>query len=220
MPKLDLRIYKKEIRSQMRDIRRNMSPDLTMKKDNIIFRRVCALEEYRKSNTLVVYVSKELEVDTIHLIRTALGEGKKVAVPRCVENSRIMNMHLINSMEDLEKGSFGLLEPPQGAPILHKTRDALAIVPAFCNDMYGYRVGYGGGYYDRYLSSFQGVKVGINYSECVQKYLINGRYDVPIDLLVTDKAIFRFRKPLEPAKNKPQKHSKFVKKRGQQKFIH
>ena len=76
-------------------------------------------------------------------------------------------------------------------PILEDTKNAVCIVPAFCNDYRGYRVGYGGGYYDRYLSGFQGVKIGVNYSDCVRPRLIGGRYDVPIDVLVTDRYIRR-----------------------------
>jgi len=97
-----------------------------------------------------------------------------------------MKMHLIGSMEDLEEGAYGILEPYSNLPVLEDTTNAICIVPAFCNDYRGYRVGYGGGYYDRYLSTFQGVKIGVNYSDCVRPKLIGGRYDVPVDLLVTD----------------------------------
>lgn len=130
-------------------------------------------------------------MDTRRLIKRAWKDGKRVAAPRCVENTRLMNMHLIRSMDDLQEGAFGILEPNENLPILHDTRDAICIVPAFCNDFRGYRVGYGGGYYDRYLSSFSGVKIGVNYSECVRPRLISGRYDVPVDLLVTDRYIRR-----------------------------
>ena len=147
--------------------------------------------QYRRAKTVVLYVSKELEVDTRRLIKRAWKDGKRVAAPRCVENTRLMNMHLIRSMDDLQEGAFGILEPNENLPILHDTRDAICIVPAFCNDFRGYRVGYGGGYYDRYLSSFSGAKIGVNFSDCVRPRLISGRYDVPVDLLVTDRYIRR-----------------------------
>lgn len=203
MPKLDLRVYKKDIRTQMRAIRRDMSPETATAKNEAIFRRICVMDEYRYARTLVTYVSKELEVDTIHLIQHALNQGKRVAVPRCVENTRVMNMHFIRSLDDLEAGSYGILEPSPSAPVLHRTRDAIAIVPAFCNDLSGYRIGYGGGYYDRYLYNFQGVKVGVNYTECVKPRLINGRYDVPVDILVTDQSIIRIHTPsISPSAHK------------------
>ena len=102
-----------------------------------------------------------------------------------------MNMHIIRSMDDLQSGAYGILEPKADLPILRETGNAICIVPGFCNDYRGYRVGYGGGYYDRYLSGFQGAKIGVNYSDCVRPRLLGGRYDVPIDVLVTDKYIRR-----------------------------
>ena len=123
-------------------------------------------------------------------------------MPRCVENTRLMNMHLITGMEDLQEGAYGILEPREDLPILQKTKNAICIVPAFCNDFRGYRVGYGGGYYDRYLSGFEGVKIGINYSDCVRPRLIGGRYDVPIDVLVTDRYIRRCRPSVHRFKHK------------------
>lgn len=191
MQKIDLRAYKKEIRSEMRRIRSELSPEAAKRKDEAIYHRVISLDQYKRAKTVILYVSKELEVDTWRLMRRAFRDGKQVAVPRCVPNSRQMRMHLISSPEELTKGSFGILEPLESAPVLQNSKNALCIVPAFCNDYQGYRVGYGGGYYDRYLSSFQGFKVGINYSECVRPKLIGGRYDVPIDLLVTDRYIRR-----------------------------
>lgn len=195
MTKIDLRVYKKELRTRMRALRREMPPEETARKQERIYQRLISLEEYKRARTLVVYVSKELEVDTWKLMRHALAQGKRLAVPRCVENTRIMNMHFIRSLSQLEEGSYGILEPPANAPILRRTRDALCIVPAFCNDLRGYRIGYGGGYYDRYLSSFRGVTVGVNFSDCVQKRLLNGRYDVPIQMLVTDRKLYRFAPP-------------------------
>ena len=191
MPKIDLRLYKKEIRQQMRKIRREMPPKEAERKDQAIYEKVISMEQYRKARTVVIYVSKELEVDTIRLIQKAWADDKQVAVPRCVENTRLMKMHLITAMDDLQQGAYGILEPKEELPVLEKTRDAICIVPAFCNDFRGYRVGYGGGYYDRYLSGFEGVKIGINYSDCVRPRLIGGRYDVPIDVLVTDRYIRR-----------------------------
>ena len=171
MPKIDLREYKKEIRSQMRRIRREMSPQTVQAKNDRIYKRLIATQQYRRAKTVVVYVSKELEVDTRRLMEHAWADGKQVAAPRCVENTR--------------------LEPYSNLPVLEDTTNAICIVPAFCNDYRGYRVGYGGGYYDRYLSTFQGVKIGVNYSDCVRPKLIGGRYDVPVDLLVTDRYLRR-----------------------------
>ena len=104
MSKIDQREYKKEIRAQMRKIRREMPPDVIRDKNDQIFRRLVATQQYRRAKTVVLYVSKELEVDTRRLIKRAWKDGKRVAAPRCVENTRLMNMHLIRSMDDLQEG--------------------------------------------------------------------------------------------------------------------
>ena len=134
MSKIDLRVYKKEIRAQMRKIRREMPPDVIREKNDQIFRRLVATQQYRRAKTVVLYVSKELEVDTRRLIKRAWKDGKRVAAPRCVENTRLMNMHLIRSMDDLQEGAFGILEPNENLPILHDTRDAAA-APAAQREM-------------------------------------------------------------------------------------
>lgn len=175
----------------MRKIRREMPEEVIRQKDRAIYERLIAMDQYCRASTVVLYVSKELEVDTRQLMKKAWEDGKRVAVPRCIENTRLMNMHLIRSMDDLRVGTYGILEPDESLPILTQTKNAVCIVPAFCNDYRGYRVGYGGGYYDRYLSRFEGVKIGVNYSDCVRPRLIGGRYDVPIDVLVTDRYIRR-----------------------------
>ena len=147
----------------MRRIRREMPPEIVQKKDQAIYERLISMEQYRRAKTIVVYVSKELEVDTRRLMEKAWEDGKKVAAPRCVENTRLMNMHLITSMDDLQEGAYGILEPKESLPILEDTKNALCIVPAFCNDYRGYRVGYGGGYYDRYLARCGAFSLALAY---------------------------------------------------------
>ena len=87
---------------------------------------------------------------------------------------------------------FGVLEPEPVADNLYNESDGgLCIVPAFSYDWRGYRLGYGKGYYDRFLSRFEGNMVGICYSECVQRSLPHGRYDRPVELLVTESYLRR-----------------------------
>lgn len=191
MPKVDLRLYKQDIRARMRKLRQEMPPKIKRDKDRAIYERLISMEQYRRAKAVVLYVSKELEVDTRRLMEKAWEDGKIVAAPRCVKNTRLMNMHIIRSVDDLQTGAYGLLEPDESLPIFKESANAICIVPAFCNDYRGYRVGYGGGYYDRYLSNFKGSKIGVNYSECVRPRLLGGRYDVPIDVLVTDRYIRR-----------------------------
>lgn len=103
-----------------------------------------------------------------------------------------MEFYLIKGEEDLEPGMFGVLEPvPERCQKVTDYSGGICIVPGLSFDAGGFRLGYGKGYYDRFLSQFQGVTVGICYSNCTQWKLPHGRYDKPVNLLITDKYIRR-----------------------------
>lgn len=185
--RIDLRVYKKQLRAEMRAFRKGMNEPLRREKNRLIFQRLIRLPQYQQAKCIVTYVSTELEVDTRQLMERAWQDGKLVAVPRCVPGTRKMEMYYIRSMDDLEPGMYGIPEPNVDCLRCSDWKDSLCIVPAFCNDRKGYRLGYGGGYYDRFLSQYGGTTVGINYSECVRDEIHHGRYDVPIHILLTER---------------------------------
>jgi 5-formyltetrahydrofolate cyclo-ligase len=96
-----------------------------------------------------------------------------------------------------------VLEPdPDTAKRLPEDPGGMCIVPALCYDEYGYRLGYGKGYYDRFLSGYSGITVGICYAACVRGSLVYGRYDRPVELLVTERYIKRTVPPTEKVRIK------------------
>lgn len=192
MPIMDIRPIKTELRQKYRSLRQAMPPEIKAQKDEAIAAQVRRLWQYQRNAVLLIYVSTDIEVDTFRIIRQAIADGKRVAVPRCVPNTRNMEFYYIQSTEELEPGMFGVLEPQPNAESLYNERDGgLCIVPAFSYDWRGYRLGYGKGYYDRFLSRFEGNMVGICYSECVQRSLPHGRFDRPVELLVTESYLRR-----------------------------
>lgn len=188
----NIKEVKQNLRARYRQFRERMEPAQKLALDSGIQSRLLALPEYANSDTLFTYVSKSIEVDTTALIGAALANRKKVAVPRCVPDTYDMEFYYIRSMEELEKGLFGVLEPVPGRsrPVLPGT-DGLCIVPGLSFDAQGYRLGYGKGYYDRFLAGFRGITIGICYSGCVQWNLPHGYYDRPVDVLITEKYIRR-----------------------------
>ena len=192
MPVGDIRPIKAGLREQYKRLRRNMPREIQDAYDETIARRVAALWQYKRCRMLLTYVSTSIEVDTRALILTALEEGKRVAVPRCVPGTRDMEFYYIRGLEELEPGTFGVLEPVPGRSVrMTDFSSGLCLVPALCYDWKGYRLGYGKGYYDRFLARFGGRMIGICYHECVRRRLPHGRYDRPVELLVTDSYLRR-----------------------------
>lgn len=189
---IDIRPIKTELRQKYRRLRQEMPKEIRDQHDVDIAAQVRRLWQYQSNAVLLVYVSTAIEVDTFRIIRQALEDGKRVAVPRCVPDTRNMEFYYINSIDELSPGMFGVLEPEVNPDRLYNERDGgLCLVPAFSYDWNGFRLGYGKGYYDRFLSRFEGNIVGICYSECVQRSLPHGRYDRPVELLVTEKYLRR-----------------------------
>ena len=187
----DIREIKTDLRSGFKSKRNEMPEHIKLNMDSEIQSRFLTLRQYAKCDTVFTYVSKELEVDTFAIIRAAWANGKKVAVPKCVENHQ-MDFYYIESMDDLEDGAFGVKEP-----IVDKCKKVvdfskgLCIVPGLSFDAEGYRLGYGKGYYDRFLSRFGGYTVGLCYSNCIKWKLPHGKYDRAVDVIVTDRYIRR-----------------------------
>ena len=187
MSVIDIRPIKSELRQKYRSLRQAMPQEIKEQKDAAIAAQVRRLWQYQRNNVLLIYVSTSIEVDTFRIIHQAFADGKRVAVPRCVPDTRNMEFYYIDSTDELSPGMFGVLEPQPIPERLYKESEGgLCIVPAFSYDWRGYRLGYGKGYYDRFLSRFEGNMVGICYSECVQRSLPHGRFDRPVELLVTE----------------------------------
>lgn len=130
-------------------------------------------------------------MDTLGLIARAFADGKKVAAPRCIEGTHEMEFYEISSMDDLAPQTFGVLEPVrERCRLLADFSGSVCLVPALAYDRAGYRLGYGAGYYDRFLSVYPGPKIGLVYAQNLRRSLWKGRYDVPVDLIVTEARLF------------------------------
>ena len=187
---VDIRPIKKQMRSSCKEARRSMDKTLKANLDKKIQNKLLNLFVVREADVVLTYVSTPIEVKTLDFITTLLEQGNKVAVPKCLNDKGDMDFFLINSLDDLEDGYFGVREPNPGtATKVTTTEKTVCIVPAFLFDEKGYRLGYGKGYYDRFLSKFGGKTVGICYEENIRDSLMHGKYDRPVTLIVTEKRI-------------------------------
>lgn len=189
MRPIDIRKYKQELRAGCRAKRTGMDPQVKKNLDKGVAENVRRLKEYRPAKTLLIYMSTPIEVDTVEIIKNAWADGKRVAVPRCIPNSRDMEFHYIDSFECVSPGTFSVLEPDPSLPVVTDFSGCLMIVPGMQFDMKGYRIGYGKGYYDRYMVRFTGISAGICYSDELRPFMYHGRFDRCVDIVVTDKRI-------------------------------
>lgn len=198
---IDIRGIKQQLRASSKEYRRSLRLSEKARKDEAIFKQVAALPEYQKAKLLLTYISTPIEVATFRLLEDALRKGKAVAAPRCVPGKIAMDFYRITSMRDLESASFSVLEPKtECCPRLTRFPEAVCILPGLAFDRAGFRLGYGKGYYDRFLSRYHGVTIGICYDACVHDELPRGRFDRRADILVTESGVLRLKKEKLPVK--------------------
>ena len=192
MPLINVRKRKHELRARFKRYRAECPPELKKSLDAQLFERFTALEEYNSADVLFAYISQPIECDTSAIIADAFSSGRRVAVPRCGEKSGDMDFYYITSLGDLDPGKFGIMEPvPEKCEKAEDLSAGLCVVPGLCFDLQGYRIGFGKGYYDRFLQRFGGVTVGVCYYKCIQNDLPTGVYDKTVDILLTEKFINR-----------------------------
>ncbi|NLA72404.1 MAG: 5-formyltetrahydrofolate cyclo-ligase [Clostridiales bacterium] len=188
---LDIRPIKAKLRGDLKKKRVTMPERKKTALDMKIQNKLMNLWAFRQADTILTYVSTPVEVDTKRMIKAAFSMGKTVAVPRCETYERQMNFYLIKSLNELAPGAFGVLEP---LSIEHMPFDnfknSLCVVPGLSFDKHGYRLGYGKGYYDRFLRNYTGTTVGICYEDNIKERLPHGKYDVAVQMLITEKEVY------------------------------
>ena len=172
---------KQVLRKNYLNIRKDINGVDKRKYDNDIFNRIINLEEYKESKLILIYVSLECEVNTFKLIEYTLNIAKKVAVPKCEENN--ITFYEIKSLKDLEEGKFGILEPKANKPVTD-FNNSICIVPGVAFDKQNNRIGYGKGFYDRFLKNYKGIKIGLTYKECICDKIDSDINDIKMDKVI------------------------------------
>ncbi len=178
---------KKELRKNVRQSLNDMSNQLYYESSLKIKEQLLKEPSIIEGNTIAITISNKPEVDTKGIIESLWEDNKKVVVPKCNPKDRSMTFYAINHFQQLETVYMNLLEPiPEITK--HVTADEIdcIIVPGIVFDCSGYRIGYGGGYYDRYLKNFEGSLISLAFDiQIVEKIPIEF-YDLPIDLIITE----------------------------------
>lgn len=151
--------------------------------------------KYRDSDTVLYYASFLNEVDTLGLMENALDHGKVVALPRIRVVGRRMSARVVRSMDDLEPGPFGIKTPGSNCHEIDPSDLDLVLVPGLAFDHGGHRVGFGGGYYDRFLKSTSPdtITLGVAYGFQLVEGIPASRHDVALDYVVTEDGVRQVR---------------------------
>lgn len=159
--------------------------------DNRITQKLLATSEYAEATTVLTYVSVSSEVSTRMFIECALPDGKTVAVPRCLPG-HCLEFVAIASLEQLVAAPFNLLEPAKELPAVTEDQknNSICIVPALLVDTKGYRLGYGAGFYDRFLSTYPGKKICLAYQQSLSRTTLpHTAFDVAVDVVITESEV-------------------------------
>ena len=192
MKKEATRALKEQLRKRVLAMRMGLDRDQVKVSGQAILEKVLGLEAYRRAKLVHTYVSsKENEVDTRALIGACLAHGRRVAVPVVMPGTQTLAHALIDGLDQLVVGPWGLAQPDPAAAtwLPAEARIDLVVVPGLAFDRRGHRIGWGGGYYDRFLAQVQAVKIGLCYDELVLDCIPGEPHDVPVDMVVAETTI-------------------------------
>lgn len=158
--------------------------------DAAMARRLYALPEFAAAGVVFCYVGVKQEVATRGILAAALAAGKTVCVPKCFANG-IMQARQITDLAQLRPAAFGLLEPEEAAPLVGPGAIHFCVVPCIAADRQGNRLGYGGGYYDRYLPQVRGYTACLCRHRLLQASLPQEPHDLPVQLVLTEEEYIR-----------------------------
>ena len=187
---------KRELRKRFRAIRKELGAEGRAAIDTRIEQRLVALPEFTQTEVLLAYLDFGPEVRTRGIIQASWDAGKTVALPWCVPGTHEMRWFKVASFDNLVRSTLGVEEPvpvDENEQALGTGQRMMALVPGLTFDEYGYRLGYGGGFYDTFLAKFDGVSVGLcreaQLSDDLRSEGIIDAHDLPAQLVVTESRI-------------------------------
>jgi len=181
---------KKELRRLFKARLKEADPADLRKTDAIIAGRVLAQPEVRDANMIFTYASFGREWDTAILNRTLLAAGKQLCFP-LITGEGIMEPRLVTDLSELVEGEYGILAPKENTTLVPTEDIDLLILPGLAFDSKKRRLGRGGGFYDRFLAVYQGVKLAPTRELQMTEALSVDPWDKPADVIVTEARIIR-----------------------------
>jgi 5-formyltetrahydrofolate cyclo-ligase len=181
------------LRKLMRERRDTLPADYRAASDRAIRDILLELPEYRDASMIFCYIGVQSEVDTMSFIMAALADGKRVCAPVLTPDG-LMRAREITGENDVALTDFGLIEPKSGCPDTPTDEISLVVAPCLCCDRSGNRLGYGKGYYDKYLAPVSKADIAVICREkniCEDGEILPLPHDARADVVVTERGAFR-----------------------------
>ena len=147
---------------------------------------ISALEHFESADTVLMFYPVISEVDILALVEIATARGKRIAFPRSLSGG-ILDFRYVRSIADMTSVRYGIPEPSDDAEPVAELSRSICITPALAFDTDGYRIGYGGGYYDRFLLDYEGYSIGVAYDALILDTLPRVDTDLPVDIIITER---------------------------------
>ncbi|MGM9937179.1 MAG: 5-formyltetrahydrofolate cyclo-ligase [Candidatus Ornithomonoglobus sp.] len=180
---------KDEIRNEIKAKRRMLTRDEINEASGRITERILSLDCYKNADTVMSYISAFKEPGTDVIILRLFADNKRVVVPISNTDTFTITPSYLTSPDKLIKGAYGIKEPAECIKADISDID-LALIPGIAFDTKGARIGFGKGYYDRFLAAFKGIKVGICYDFQLLDYVPSSPHDIKMDIIITEKRIY------------------------------
>lgn len=184
----DLAAQKKQLRKTLKEKRNTLDRNSCLSSDTAIFEAIRSWDIYQKAKTIFCFVGTENEINTKPILEDIFKRGKRVGVPKCTGQG-MMEVYEIHSMDDLAPGKYGILEPVDTCEKISPKEIDLALIPCLSCSRDGRRLGYGGGYYDRYLNQVKGTLAVLCRTALMCDELPTEDHDKNMDFVICEERI-------------------------------
>lgn len=181
---------KHELRTRIRAEQKLLSAQVRESMDERLIQNVLGNDLYQECDRIFLYASVGTEINTRSLIRLSNEAGKIVALPKCRAEG-IMDFYRYTGK--LAEGKYRIPEPT-GSDVLYPQSSDIMIVPGLAFDVAGFRIGQGGGYYDRYLSKHNCICIGLCRDQFLMEEIPTMWNDIPVDYVITENAVYNCKK--------------------------
>lgn len=180
---MEKRDYRKQVQEQLAQMTYQTYRERSMN----LAEQLLQEPSIQKAGTIAITLSNQPEVDTTLIIEQLWKLNKQVAIPKCQPADRSMQFYIIESFAQTERAYKNILEPiPEIAEKVEKAAIDVIVVPGVVFDRRGYRIGFGGGYYDRFLIGYNGKRIALAFDEQLLNEIPRESHDLPVHILLTD----------------------------------